>query len=116
VDRRHFLLTSLAGALPVPLTADGQEPRKVWRIGLFHVGLDHVPPFLEGLRAGLRALDMRRARMSAWTGGICPMKMLRGTPPASLLGIASMSSSRSKTKRFGPLRVRLRSCPSSSSM
>src|SRR5262249_53733039 len=33
-----------------------QQPRKVWRIGLFHVGLDHVPPALDTLRQELKAL------------------------------------------------------------
>ena len=28
----------------------------MWRVGLFHVGIDHVPPSLDGLRDGLRAL------------------------------------------------------------
>jgi len=35
----------------------GQQPaEKVYRIGLCHVGLDHVPPSLDGLREGLKAL------------------------------------------------------------
>ena len=55
MDRRHFLMTTLAGALAVPLAAEGQQAGKVFRIGLFHVGLDHVPPSLDGLRAGLNA-------------------------------------------------------------
>jgi putative tryptophan/tyrosine transport system substrate-binding protein len=40
-----------------PLASEAQQPGKIWRIGLFHVGLDHVPPSLDGLRDGLRALD-----------------------------------------------------------
>jgi ABC-type sugar transport system substrate-binding protein len=44
MDRRRFLLTSLAGALAVPLAAAAQQAGKVYRVGLFHVGLDHVPP------------------------------------------------------------------------
>ena len=56
MDRRCFLLTAVAGALAAPLAAKAQPAGKVWRIGLFHVGLDHVPPSLDGLRAGLSAL------------------------------------------------------------
>src|SRR5919109_5398097 len=51
------IIVSLAlGLLWTLLSADAQLPKKVWRIGLFHVGLDHVPPSLDGLREGLKAL------------------------------------------------------------
>ena len=51
------VVTVLAlGLLAAPLAAEGQQPGKVWRVGLFHVGLDHVPPSLEPLRETLRAL------------------------------------------------------------
>jgi putative ABC transport system substrate-binding protein len=57
MDRRRFLLTSLAGALAAPIGAGGQQPGKVFRIGI----LGNVPPtdpegarvwgaFIEGLR------------------------------------------------------------------
>jgi putative ABC transport system substrate-binding protein len=36
--------------------SDAQQPKKVWRIGLSHVGLDHVPPPLETLRLELKKL------------------------------------------------------------
>jgi putative ABC transport system substrate-binding protein len=36
--------------------ANAQQPKKVWRIGLSHVGLDHVPPPLEPLRKELKKL------------------------------------------------------------
>ena len=42
--------------LAAPLAAEAQQAGKVYRIGLFHVGLDHVPPSLGGLREGLKAL------------------------------------------------------------
>jgi ABC-type uncharacterized transport system substrate-binding protein len=39
-----------------------QQPKKVWRIGLFHVGLDHVPGSLERLRDGLKALGYEEGK------------------------------------------------------
>ena len=57
--QRHTrgIIVSLAlGLLLAPLCADAQRPAKVWRVGLFHVGLDHVPASLYGLREGLTAL------------------------------------------------------------
>src|SRR5829696_2789218 len=52
-----------AGALGLGLLAgcgrwpgQGQTPAKVYRLGVFHVGADHVPPSLPGLREGLQAL------------------------------------------------------------
>ena len=46
MDRRHFLLTSLAGALAAPLQADGQPATKVYRLGLLSAarfgGLDVI--------------------------------------------------------------------------
>jgi len=62
MDRRRFLLTSLAGALAAPLAAGAQQAAKVWRIGLFHVGLDHIPPSLDGLREGLKALGYEEGK------------------------------------------------------
>jgi putative tryptophan/tyrosine transport system substrate-binding protein len=40
----------------VPVPAPAQRAGTVYRVGLFHVGLDHVPPSLEPLRAALKAL------------------------------------------------------------
>jgi putative tryptophan/tyrosine transport system substrate-binding protein len=48
-------LLSLA-LLAAPLGSQAQPPGKVYRIGLFHVGLDHVPPSLDSLREGLKTL------------------------------------------------------------
>ena len=42
-----LLLTLASGILAAPLAAGAQPAAKVWQIGLFHVGLDHVPPSLE---------------------------------------------------------------------
>ncbi len=54
--RFGFIATLALGVLAGPLAANAQQPAKVWRVGLFHVGLDHVPPSLDGLREGLKAL------------------------------------------------------------
>jgi len=50
------LLTSIL--LPPELAAQG----KVWQIGLFHVGLDHIPPSLPTLREGLKALGYEEGK------------------------------------------------------
>src|SRR5678816_902806 len=58
MDRRRFLLTSLAGALAAPLAAEAQQTGKVFRVGI----LGNVPltdaegqhlwgGFIQGLRA-----------------------------------------------------------------
>src|SRR6058998_2786539 len=56
ISRRAFLRSVALGVLVPPLAAAAQQAGKVYRIGLFHVGLDHVPPSLGGLREGLKAL------------------------------------------------------------
>lgn len=56
MDRRHFVGAIAGALLAAPLATEAQRPAKDWRIGLFHVGLDHVPPSLAGLREGLKAL------------------------------------------------------------
>ena len=58
-----WLIVVLAlGLLAAPLPAEAQQPTKVWRIGLFHVGLDHVPSSLDGLREGLKALGYEEGK------------------------------------------------------
>jgi len=48
--------------LGIPLGVEAQQAGKVWRVGLLHVGLDHVPPSLATLREGLRALGYQEGR------------------------------------------------------
>ena len=55
-------LTCALVLLAVPLAADAQPAAKVWRLGLFHVGLDHVPPSLEPLREALQALGYEEGK------------------------------------------------------
>ena len=62
IDRRRFLLTSLAGAVAGPLAAGAQAAEKVWRIGLLvpgqppGCGVDSRSPPGRALRDGLRVL------------------------------------------------------------
>jgi putative ABC transport system substrate-binding protein len=53
MDRRRFLLTSLAGVVAVPRTAGTQQAGRVYRIGFLRSG---PPPetFIQGFRQGLR--------------------------------------------------------------
>jgi hypothetical protein len=56
VDRRRFLLTSLAGALAAPRAAGAQQSGRVARIGyLMRVPEILIPPFPKIL-AGLKGL------------------------------------------------------------
>jgi putative tryptophan/tyrosine transport system substrate-binding protein len=48
--------------LAAPLVAEAQPAGRVYRIGLFHVGLDHIPPSLNGLWDGLKALGYEEGR------------------------------------------------------
>jgi len=53
MDRRRFLLTSLAGALAEPLAAEGQRSGKIPRLGILSIGGGPptvVEPFFQGLR------------------------------------------------------------------
>jgi putative ABC transport system substrate-binding protein len=58
VDRRRFLLTSVASALAGPLGAEAQQAGKVYRIGFLSGGSPAAStPVLEQFRQGLRELD-----------------------------------------------------------
>jgi putative ABC transport system substrate-binding protein len=54
IDRRQALVAILT-FLASPCSAEAQQTQRVYRIGLFHVGLDHIPPSLENLKKTLRA-------------------------------------------------------------
>ncbi len=57
--RLYFALCAVLLALGFSVQA---QPKKVWRIGLFHVGLDHVPGSLERLREGLKAFGYEEGK------------------------------------------------------
>ena len=59
----HFVLSAMLFALCC--SAEAQQPKKVWRIGVFHVGLDHVPPSLEPLRQELKKLGYEEGKEAA---------------------------------------------------
>jgi putative tryptophan/tyrosine transport system substrate-binding protein len=54
--KRRAFVTGLGALLAAPLGAEAQQAGKIYHIGVFHVGLDHVPPSLHTLRETLRAL------------------------------------------------------------
>ena len=56
ITRRTILVGSVAGLLAAPLFPLAQQQTKLRRIGLMHIGLEHVPPSLDGLREGLKEL------------------------------------------------------------
>ena len=60
--RRRKALLWLCVAVLAPLAAKAQQAMKLRRIGLIHVGLDHVPTSLATLREGLRALGYEEGR------------------------------------------------------
>jgi putative ABC transport system substrate-binding protein len=68
LGRRRMLQGGLAGVGLTLLSGCGipalprLQPAKVFRLGLFHVGLDHVPPSLEALRQGLKSLGYEEGK------------------------------------------------------
>jgi putative tryptophan/tyrosine transport system substrate-binding protein len=56
MDRRRFLLTSLAGALAAPLAAEAQQAAKVPRVGLLFFGSPGPSREIDSFRQGLREL------------------------------------------------------------
>ncbi len=66
ITRRAFIGTLAGSLLAGPLAAEAQQAGRVYRIGLFHVGLDHVPPALYGLREGLKELGYQEGKNLRW--------------------------------------------------
>jgi putative ABC transport system substrate-binding protein len=64
-NQKRIAVLTVSLALTVVTTlcsAEPPRPGRVWRIGLFHVGLDHVPPSLPALREGLKALGYEEGK------------------------------------------------------
>jgi putative ABC transport system substrate-binding protein len=62
MERRVFLRVLAGGLLSGPVAVEAQQRTRVWRIGLCHVGLDHVPPSLATFRSGMKALGYEDGR------------------------------------------------------
>jgi putative ABC transport system substrate-binding protein len=62
MDRRRFLLTSLAGALAAPLAAGAQQGTKAARVGYLAGDLTGGPHLTEAFRQGLRDLGYVEGR------------------------------------------------------
>ena len=61
--KKIILCVVLGAVLLAPGAPVGaQQSKKIWRIGLFHVGLDHVPGSLERLRDGLKAFGYEEGK------------------------------------------------------
>lgn len=56
------LIALILALLTLPLQTNAQPAAKVWRIGMFHVGLDHVPSSVPGFREGLKALSYEEGK------------------------------------------------------
>lgn len=54
--RAGFILILTVGLFVVSLAAEAQQPAKVWRIGIMHVGLDHPPRSVDTFRQTLKTL------------------------------------------------------------
>ena len=62
MDRRRFLLTSLAGAVAAPIAARAQQAGKIPKIGWLTSSLVHAPN-VEAFREGMRALGYPEVRL-----------------------------------------------------
>src|SRR5262245_35962210 len=65
MNRRRFLLTSLAGALAAPCAAEAQQADRVYRIGYLALGWGSGDAYLrplEGFRRGLREVGWIEGR------------------------------------------------------
>ena len=62
MDRRRFLLTSLAGAVAAPLAAEGQLDWKAWRIGVLSGASRDLDICTDSVRRGLASLGYIEGR------------------------------------------------------
>jgi len=64
MDRRRFLLTSLAGALAMPRASEAQQPGRMYRIGVLSSGgPDQERSLVASLRELLREVDGSKVRI-----------------------------------------------------
>jgi ABC-type uncharacterized transport system substrate-binding protein len=84
VDRRHFLLASLAGVLALPLMAEAQRAERVYQVGILTLGAESPGPttWWQPLIEELHALNYDQGRNLAikYAGA--------GTKPDRLSGLA----------------------------
>jgi len=64
--RRNMLRALGAAAFSLSWSSLAQQQVKIWRIGLFHIGLDHIPPALDGIKEGLRGLGYQEGKNIAY--------------------------------------------------
>jgi len=62
MNRKVFSILATGIVLFSSDLALAQQATKMWRVGIFHVGLDHVPPTLEPLRRELKGLGYEEGR------------------------------------------------------
>ena len=60
--RKIVICLVITAILPTVSFVKAQQPTKIWRVGLSHVGLDHVPPSLEPLRQELKKLGYEEGK------------------------------------------------------
>jgi putative ABC transport system substrate-binding protein len=111
VDRRRFLLTSLAGALAAPHGADAQQPTKVARIGYLTTADVATAPhhlreaFLKGLRdlgyvegrnlvIEIRSAEGKFERLPALAAELVALKVDVILAPASVHVLAAKQATR----------------------
>ena len=68
MDRRRFLLTSLAGVVAWPLAVEAQPAAKVYRVGVVLQGGPYHAA-VDGLRDGLKGLGFDEPRSTSCTSG-----------------------------------------------
>jgi|SRR6476620_1805070 len=62
MKKKITVLLLCAMLLAFRSVATAEEPKKIWTIGLFHVGLDHIPPSLPTLRQSLQKLGYEEGK------------------------------------------------------
>src|SRR5262245_48294400 len=53
--KKFFWILAVVAFLGAEAAVEAQQQKKIWRLGVFHVGLDHVPGSFDRLKEGLKA-------------------------------------------------------------